>query len=324
MGESNGDATESAEGAEAQETSPEKGLSNLSKRLIAAAILIPPTIYLVWIGGLPFMLAIMVIVVLGLQEFYNLPKSKGANPLATAGMVAAVALPVVAYLGNEYHVTLLLTFVLLGVMVAQLRKREISSSLESISGTFFGVFYVAWLLSHAIVLRNFSEVVAGKWGTDVSSALPLEVGRFYVLLAIAVVAACDAGAYFAGRAYGKHKLAPVISPGKTVEGAIGGVLAALLMAFLVRGIFTLGWPEIVPAGDGIAWLMTGAVGIILGLAGIVGDLIESLLKRDAAVKDTGTLIPGSGGVLDRIDSHLLAIPTLYYMLLAYTYLRLEL
>jgi len=324
MGESNGDATESVEGAEAREASPVKGLSNLAQRLIAAAILIPPVIYIVWIGGLAFMLAIMVIVVLGLREFYNLLKSKGANPLATAGMLAAAALPVVAYLGNEYHVTLLLTFVLLGVMVAQLRKREIRSSLESISGTFFGVFYVAWLLSHAIVLRNFSEVAAGKWGANVAEVLPLESGRFYVLLAIAVVAACDAGAYFAGRAYGKHKLAPVVSPGKTVEGAVGGVLAGIVMAFLVRGIFTLCWPEILPAGDGIAWLMTGAIGIILALAGIVGDLIESLLKRDAAVKDTGTLIPGSGGVLDRIDSHLLAIPTMYYVLLAYTYLRLEL
>ena len=268
------------------------------------------------------MLAVVVIVVLGMQEFYNLLRSKGANPLSTAGMVAAGALPIVAYLGNEYHVTLLLTFVLLGVMVAQLRKREISSSLESISGTFFGVFYVAWLFSHVVVLRNFSEVAAGKWGPAVASALPSESGRFYVLLAVAVVAACDAGAYFAGRAYGKHKLAPVISPGKTIEGAVGGVLAGVAMAFLVRSIFTLCWPEILPAGDGIAWLMTGVAGIILSLAGIVGDLIESLLKRDAAVKDTGTLIPGSGGVLDRIDSHLLAIPTLYYMLLTYTYLRL--
>jgi len=182
---------------------------------------------------------------------------------------------------------------------------------------------VAWLLSHVIVLRNFSEVAVGKWGPAASAVLPVEIGRFYVFLAVAVVAACDAGAYFAGRAYGKHKLAPFISPGKTVEGAVGGVLAGVLMAFLVRSIFTLAWPETLPAGDGIAWLMTGVAGIILSLAGIVGDLIESLLKRDAAVKDTGTLIPGSGGVLDRIDSHLLAIPTLYYLLLTYTYLRLE-
>ncbi len=309
-------------GAHAPPADEKAGLSNLSLRLIAAALLIPPIACVIWLGGIPFLLGVILIAVLALREFYGLIRGKGAHALATPGMIAAGALPVVAYLGNEYHATILMTAVLLGVMVAQLRKREISEALESISGTFFGVFYVGWLLSHAVVLRNFHAVVASKWGAEVALAVPPEVGRYYLFLVVTVAASCDAGAYFVGRAFGKRKLAPEISPAKTVEGALGGLVAGLAAALLVRGIFTLFWPELVPAQDSLAWMLTGVTGVILAAVGIVGDLIESLLKRDAHVKDTGHLIPGSGGVLDRIDSHLLAIPVLYYIVLVTTYLRL--
>jgi len=290
---------------------------------LAAALLIPPIVYFIWVGGLPFLAAVLLIVLVGLHEFYGLIKDKGAHPLERFGMVAGASLPIISYLGNEYHATIVMTAVLLGIMVDQLRKGEVADSLASISGTFFGVFYVGWLMSHAVVLRNFSEVVIAKWGPGVVTLAPPEVGRFYLFTAVASVACCDAGAFFVGRAYGRRKLAPAISPAKTVEGALGGVAASIFGALVVHLVFVLWWPEYLPHDEWFAWLMTCVTGVILAAAGIVGDLVESLLKRDAHVKDTGHLIPGSGGVLDRIDSHLLAIPALYYVLLAFTYMRLD-
>jgi phosphatidate cytidylyltransferase len=132
------------------------------------------------------------------------------------------------------------------------------------------------------------------------------------------VVLCDAGAYFAGRAWGKRKLAPKISPGKTIEGALGGIVVGTLAALACKGVFDLFWPDL---SRGMPWALAAPIGLLLSTAGMVGDLVESLLKRDAAQKDAGSLLPGMGGVLDRIDSALLAIPVMYYLMLATTYLR---
>jgi phosphatidate cytidylyltransferase len=135
-----------------------------------------------------------------------------------------------------------------------------------------------------------------------------------------VVVNCDAGAYFAGRAWGKHKLAPKISPGKSVEGAIGGIIVGTLMGMLFKAIFDYWWPDLSAA---FPWQATIPAGILIGVTGIIGDLVESMLKRDAAVKDTGSLLPGMGGILDRIDAALLAVPVMYYLLVGYVFFALR-
>ncbi len=297
---------------------PPRRASNLQTRLATAAVVIPPVIYCIAAGGLWVLGAVIVIIGLGLREFYQLIEEKGAQPLKGYGLAGGVALPVVAYLGNEYHATVLMTAVLLGVMVAQLGKQQISESLASVSGTFFGVFYVGWLMSHAVVLRQFHDVVAARWGGAAAAVVDPDAGAFYLLFAAVAVVGCDAGAYFTGRVYGKRKLAPAISPGKTVEGAIGGVLAGTLCGAVVKLVFDLFWPDLSRALD---WGSSIAFGACVSLAGIVGDLVESLLKRDAHTKDTGDLLPGMGGILDRIDSALLGVPVMYYLLLAHTYVR---
>jgi phosphatidate cytidylyltransferase len=237
------------------------------------------------------------------------------------GLAAGAALPVVAYLGNEYHATVLMTVTLLVVMIAQLGRRQISEALASISGTFFGIFYVGWLLSHAVVLREFHRVMFARYGEDAASRIGVtpECGAFLLTFTLAVVVWSDAGAYFAGRAYGKHKLAPRISPSKSVEGAIGGVIGGTLCGLVFKGLFELWWPHL---SDVLGWVAVTVFGIILSGAAIVGDLVESLLKRDAQVKDAGAMLPGMGGVLDRIDSPLIAIPVMYYLMLFYVFLRL--
>ncbi len=293
-----------------------KSRSDLPARLVTAAILVPFVIYMIYRGGLWYLGTVIAIILLGKREFYRLIEDKGAQPLVSWGLAAGAALPVVAYLGNEYHATMLMTFALLGVMVAQLRKAQITEALSSISGTFFGVFYVGWLLSHAVLLRGFYDKVGA--GTSQQLGMVPEVGIFFMIFALAALVGCDAGAYFAGRAYGKRKLAPRISPGKSVEGAIGGILAGTVSGLLMKGGFDTFWPDLSQA---FSWGAAVSFGVVLSLVGIIGDLIESLLKRDAAVKDTGALLPGTGGILDRIDSPLLGIPVMYYMLLGYVFLR---
>jgi phosphatidate cytidylyltransferase len=232
-------------------------------------------------------------------------------------MLAAAALPVVTYLGSDYAATVLMSFVLLGVMVAQLGKAQIAESLASISGTFFGVFYIGWLLSHAVALRGFHDVVSGRFGAEAAAGLHPDVGAFYLLFTISVVIGGDTGAYFVGKKYGRRKLAPAVSPGKTVEGAFGAIGAGLGVGLIGKAIFDAFLPEL---SSHLGWLACGFFSLLLAGVGIIGDLVESLLKRDAQVKDTGTLLPGTGGVLDRIDSNLLAIPVMYYLLLAHTFL----
>ena len=129
---------------------------------------------------------------------------------------------------------------------------------------------------------------------------------------------CDVGAYFAGSAWGRTKLAPLISPNKSVEGALGGVIAGGLFGLATKLTFDMFWPDLSGA---IPWSAALGFAVILCVVGIIGDLVESLLKRDAKVKDTGGLLPGMGGVLDRIDAPLLGLPAMYYMLLGYLFFQ---
>jgi phosphatidate cytidylyltransferase len=171
------------------------------------------------------------------------------------------------------------------------------------------------------VLRNFYDVTVNQFGDRALRELGFtaDSGIFFMFFTLFAVIWCDAGAYFGGRAWGRHKLARRISPGKSIEGAITGVVVGTAGAVLCKQGFDLFWPDLSRA---LSLEAAAIFGAILAVAGIVGDLIESLLKRDAEVKDTGALLPGTGGVLDRIDSPLLGFPVMYYGLLAYVFLHL--
>jgi phosphatidate cytidylyltransferase len=296
--------------------------NDLPARLVTAAILVPIACYVVIEGGLSLLGLIMALVLLGQREFYRLIEGKGAHPLFGFGLSAGAALCLVQYLGTDYQANLLMTATLLVVLVGQLGKAAITEALASVSGTFFGVFYVGWLLSHAISLRDFYGAISFRYGeaTAASVGISPDCGIFLMFFTLFVVVWCDAGAYFGGRAYGRRKLAPAISPGKSVEGAVVGVIGGLLGAIVCKAGFDLFWPDLSAL---LSWYAAGVLALLLSAAGIVGDLIESLLKRDAEVKDAGHLLPGTGGVLDRIDSFLLAIPVMYYAMLFYTFLKVS-
>lgn len=290
--------------------------SELALRLVSSAILIPMVLYVIHIGGLVYLGVVIAFILIAQREFYGLIEGKGANPLVGLGLCFGLAVSLIAYFGSEYHTTLLMTASLLVFMIAQLGKKDITESLASISGTYFGVFYVAWLLSHAIVLRFFYDSLLMRYDDFDVEWLKItpESGAFFMTYTLGVVVACDAGAYFAGRAYGKRKLAPRISPNKSVEGAIGGILFSIFIGAAFKGFYDYTFPEY---SAGFPWALAIGFAPVLAIVGIVGDLVESLLKRDAEVKDTGDLLPGMGGVLDRIDAPLLGIPMMYYMMLAW-------
>ncbi len=296
-------------------------MGDLASRLLTASVLIPVVLYIIVLGGYPYLVTVLVFGLLAQREFYQLIEGKGARPLTSAGLGFGAAVIGVAWLSSEYHAMLLMTASLLVLMVAQLGKARIQEALASISGTFFGVFYVAWLLSHAVLLRFFyRSAEAHSAGGDLSTiGLFPGAGIFLTIFCLVAVVLCDAGAYFAGRSWGRRKLAPDISPNKSVEGALGGIVAGTVAALATMGIFDFFWPELSAA---LSWKAALVFSLVLCVVGIIGDLVESLLKRDAEVKDTGALLPGMGGVLDRIDAPLLALPAMYYMMLGYVWLRL--
>jgi phosphatidate cytidylyltransferase len=288
---------------------------NLTLRWITAGLLVPPVVWVCYAGGWPYVGVVIAFILLALNEFYGLIIAKGATPHRLLGNVAAGVLPVIAYVGDASLANTALTVTLLTLMIVQLRKQEIREAIASVSETFFGVIYVGWLLSYAVSVRFISVELERRFGAPVDP----EVGFFYMLLCLCAVVLSDVGAYFVGRKYGRRKLAPAISPNKTVEGAIGGVLTGGVFALVAKFVFTAFVP-----GDlsrDLGWGAALLFGITLAAFAVLGDLIESVLKRDAALKDAGHLLPGVGGVLDRIDSALIGIPVMYYLLLAYYWTR---
>lgn len=308
-----------AEAAEAARAAARR--ADLITRLGTAAVLIPYVLWVIAHGGLAYLATVILIGLLAQKEFYGLIVDKGAKPLQAVGLVFGAAVILVAHIGNEYHAMLLMTLSLLVMMGAQLRKAEIQEAMASISGTFFGVFYVAWLLSHAVLLRKFTDAAGAHYDAATLRTLGFapETGIFLMYFSLVTIVACDAGAYFAGRAWGRQKLAPEISPNKSVEGALGGIVMGAVFGLVTKLLFDLFLPD---ASAALPWSVAIVFGLLLCIVGITGDLVESLLKRDAAVKDTGALLPGMGGVLDRIDAPLLGLPVMYYMMLGYIFLRL--
>jgi phosphatidate cytidylyltransferase len=295
----------------APEPPPRWRPGNLTLRLITAGLLIPPVLFVCYVGGWPFVAVVIGFSLLGINEFYGLISAKGATPHRLLGNVAAGLLPAIASVGDASLATSALTATLLTLMILQLTKQEIREAIASVSETFFGVIYVAWLLSYAVSVRFIDVELGRRYGV----AFDPQLGFFFMVFCLAAVVGSDAGAYFVGKRFGRRKLAPLISPNKSVEGAIGGVLAGGVLGLLVKAFFALFVPG--DLAHDLRWSAAFGMGMVLAAFAVLGDLIESVLKRDAALKDAGTILPGVGGVLDRIDSALLGIPVMYYLLLAY-------
>ncbi len=263
------------------------------KRVLTSIVLIPVLYVIVWeLPPVYFTGLVVVAAVIGQYEFYRMAKSRGIRPLIVLGIVLGVLISI----ASDFYQPLLrggnggaffVTFCLLLITVVRLfSSRPVESALEDISVTVLGIFYVAMLFGFQVALR------AG------------DHGKQWIVFLYLVIWASDTGAYYIGSSLGKHKLYPKISPKKSVEGLIGGMVAAAGLALLCRVWF-------LPA---VGVLEAAVLGLVLAVAGTLGDFVESLFKRSAGVKDSGSLIPGHGGMLDRMDSMLFAAPVLYYYL----------
>ena len=266
----------------------------LGLRIASGVVFVPVLVLLARAGGVAFWSFVALEVTLGLIEFYRMMRGRGLNPFQPLGVASALGLLWVSYRPHTPHVGFLVTGVLLLVLALELRRPEVRQRVEDIAVSSFGVLYVGWLSAHFVLLREL------PWQVGVG----YEEGASFVLLAFFITWSCDTGAYAIGRSVGRNRPWARISPRKSVEGAVGGLLAAVAAAFIARRWFA----PYLGTGDAVA------LGLLVGVFAQVGDLVESLLKRDAAHGDSSNFIPGHGGVLDRFDSLYFAAPVVYYYL----------
>jgi len=266
------------------------GMGKIEKKKVwTAIIIIPPVVLLIALGP-PVVFTLMVVIAtfFGLREFYNLalPHSKKIERLI--GISLGIILSLIITYGDAKVVS---PFVVLLLLILSLlfmaTSKNLSSTISNIGITFFGIFYVGFLLSHVSLIRN------------------MEDGKLWALFLMVTVWAGDIFALFSGSLFGKHKLYPKISPNKTYEGLAGAIVGSIIVALAFTLLFTPRFAK------GPCILLAFGMGIL----GQIGDFTESMLKRSAQVKDSGSLIPGHGGMLDRLDSFLFSAPFLHYSLL---------
>ncbi|MGI6678534.1 MAG: phosphatidate cytidylyltransferase [Dehalobacterium sp.] len=254
----------------------------LWQRVLSAVIGIPLILWISYQGGLIFCIGVAGIIFIGLYEYGSMMRYKGYE----ASFISAFAGGVLILMetqgmwiipGGAFFLILLI-FIFTVLFSGR--------SYESVAISLTGLLLFAWTLSHLILIRE-----------------TFPTGFKYIFLAFIITWTTDTGAYCCGRLFGRHKLSPTISPNKTVEGALGGTLLCLIVVYAAKGFF----PQIP-----LQVLIT--LGGVCSVAGQMGDLMESAIKRWVGVKDSGNIIPGHGGILDRFDSLTLVAPLMYYFL----------
>ena len=271
---------------------------NLVQRIIVAVIAIPLVAGMVWLGGWVLAAGLAVLGVLGTHEVYEFARRQGIEPLERTGWLAAEATPLLAYWakGSEFHwaepaLYLGAVWLMVVMTIAMSRRGPEGRPLTTIAVTVFGALYASGLLSFIIAIRHGGVAVVRPGAYFLLTLFPLVITWI-----------CDTAAMAAGSSLGGPRLAPVLSPKKTYAGAIGGTLGGIIAALAI-GKFVLnqqGWQF----RDGQLLVF----GLVVSIVGQIGDVAESLLKREVGLKDSSALIPGHGGVLDRLDSLYFVIP----------------
>jgi phosphatidate cytidylyltransferase len=290
--------------ANAASAASPRNSGSLAQRLLSAALLLPLLIILVWWSVWSVAATVILATLAGLIELYGAFRQGGYQPRTLVGIGSALAITLAIGLQPMIGVDLLLpivTLVIVVSLVVELAYPQQSGSLPSWGLTLAGAFYIAWLLSHFILLRALS---APALHDSIFTPLGIQPGVAWIYYVCAITWLQDTSAYFVGRQFGRHKLAPILSPKKTWEGAAGGMIGAILTGIVC--VWLLGLP--------ITLLQGALLGVVGGVVGPLGDLSESLIKRQVGLKDAGTLIPGHGGILDRADSLLFTVPILYYLI----------
>jgi phosphatidate cytidylyltransferase len=263
-------------------------MNNTLTRIIVSIISIPLILALAYYGGIFFLIFILLIGLISFYEFCKFSESKQVSPLKNTGM-AAIFLIIVNSQFHFFSYYELFLIIALVIVFTELFRNQ-GSAILNIGTTFLGLFYIGLFVSSIVEVRNF-------FGYSFQ-------GAYLIISIFATIWICDSAAFFGGKALGKHKLFPRVSPNKSWEGAVFGFVFAIATMILAKVIILqfLSWRDVV------------VIGIIVGLIGQLGDLFESLLKRDAAVKDSSGIIPGHGGIFDRFDSFIAVSPVIYLYL----------
>jgi phosphatidate cytidylyltransferase len=294
--------------------------SELTRRILFGVIAAPIAIVILVVGGAPLAALLSIVAALGAWEFFRIARASGFTPMDNVGIVIAGLIPLLVHArylrlydpAGGIGPASLVALVLLLVLAMTIWTRGVDGQpLGAAAVTLFGAAYTGGMLSFGYAIRNHEYAFADAAVPFGARTLAIPSGGLLLLLPVFVTWASDIGAYAVGRTMGRNKLIPSVSPGKTFEGSIGGLLASMLVAwlytqFLLRPTAHLGFRHN-PAGV----LLFGAV---VSVAAQIGDLAESLMKREAGVKDSSTLLPGHGGILDRFDSLFFVMPVAYVLL----------
>ena len=278
---------------------------NLITRIATAVVAVPILLLIFYHGGVYYLALMCLIAALCSIEFFALagPDLRKSRRI----YITAISLLLIISAFLDFMLmSLFFTFLIFLSIILEFRKKDFSDCLRDLGMTLLPLIYFGWMLAHGVLLRNISGG-EGALNYGSSGRGPEDIGFFLVVLAVSCTFLNDAGAFFFGKAFGKKKLASHISSGKTVVGLVGGFLVSVVGAFVVNLIFESPLPTI--------WVALYA--IIIAAAAVAGDLFESTIKRGAGVKDSGSLVPGHGGVLDRFDSLIFVFPCTYYTSLVF-------
>lgn len=267
-------------------------MSNTTVRILTALVGIPLVLGVTYLGGWPFGLLVLAAALVAQHEYYGLMAAGGLHPARTAGLLLGALVALRAFWAPALPLTAAGILLLIAATPFQ---REGETAPASLAATVFGIFYPTAFLTALVDLR----LGEGLFLEDTQAFL-------LTLAVFLLIWSTDTFAYFVGRAVGRRPLAPRVSPKKTWEGTVGGAVGALVVAVVLRLTLL----------DFLAWPHVLVVAFICGIVSQLGDLAESKMKRAVGVKDSGTLLPGHGGLLDRFDAMILAAP-LVYLYLAY-------
>ncbi len=279
----------------------------MAKRLVSVVTLLPLVIFAAYWSVWTTSLATVLAIVLCMHEYNVALKQGGYGTRPVVGLIVALLPSGAAMLHADLpaHSTgATVSGIIMLALMSELLHVEREDHLADWALTFAGACYIGWLSSYFILLRSIQTPLHAGW----LSFLPIPSGFAWVCVILAIPWCQDGAAYLVGRKIGHHRIAPLISPKKSWEGTIAGMLTAIGIALVLVPLFGL------PIGYGEAVLL----GVVGGIVGFFGDLVESLIKRRIGLKDMSNLVPGHGGILDRIDSILFAAPVLYYFVLLFT------
>ena len=265
----------------------------MKKRILAAAVLVPMLLLLTLVAP-EWVAAVVMGILLSIGTYEMLYKTGliRRTRLILYAMVMAFAVTMWSYFDAIQAYLMLLLLIFTALLFVDMMMGHVKVRLEMLGLCFLGGFFVPYLLSALIRI------------------LTMGIGRYVILIPFAIAFMSDAGAYFVGLKFGKHKLAPVVSPNKTIEGALGGVVTAMVSMLIYALIL-----DLIPGGFIVNYAMALLSGLIGSLAGMIGDLCFCVIKRQTGIKDYGNLIPGHGGVLDRFDSLMMVAPLMEALLL---------